>query len=148
MVAGAFANRSRTWGQLSSYSEAGIQRFLFEAMLDEVTTNVCRLMHGKSWAVEAGISLYERIEALENPQDIKSVQPWVRDGRDADGNSVLQIGSAGQFQTVARVLESGVGRQDDVGRFSQTMSDTELIANGVIVPPLHGGCRSVLVPDL
>lgn len=148
VVAASFANRSRTWGQLSSFAEAEIARFTFEAMLDETTSDICRLMHGKSFDVQVGVDLYQQVEDAEDPQDLKSLQPWVRSRKADDGSSVLQIGSGDQARTVARVIESAVGRQDQVGRFAQQMSDAELISNGVVVPPLHGGCRSILVPDI
>jgi len=148
VVAAAFSNRSRTWGQLSSYGEASIKRYFLEAMLDEVTTKICRLMHGKSFEVQKAVDLYQKTEGLENPQEIKEAQPWVRDRKDADGNEILQIKQGDEFKTVARVLESAVGKPDQVGRFSQQMSDAELMSHGVMVPPFHGGCRTILIPDL
>lgn len=47
-----FTNRARTYTQLGAFGEAGIERFRFDAVLDEVTSEVCRFMHGKVFTVE------------------------------------------------------------------------------------------------
>ena len=147
VVSSSFTNRSRTFGQLSSMSDAGIRRYFFEAMLDETTSNTCRFMHGKSFEVSTGIEMFDRVERLERPELIKDALPWVRDVNTPDGPAI-QIKSEGQTRTVARVVQSAVGRQDRTGRFSGGLSDTQLTAAGVTVPPLHGLCRSIIVPDI
>lgn len=149
VVASAFVGRARSFALLSSFSEAGIERYVFSAVLDEVTTDTCRFMDGKIFSVKAGLDLFERVEALENPEDIKQVQPWVRTGVDEKGKRVLFVYRGGGARTtVARVVESAVGLRDEVGRFSKTMGPGDLETNGLVMPPLHGLCRSTLLPEV
>lgn len=147
VVAGSFTNRARTFGQLSSLRDAEIKRYVLEAMLDEVTTDICRFMHGKSFEVDSGISTIERVDALEDPNEIKDEQPWVQTRKTPDGGEELQLVSRGEVRTVARITESAVGRSDETGKFSGGMSEAELSAAGVLLPPFHGLCRTTVVPD-
>lgn len=148
VAAGIFVNRSRTFAQLSAYKDADIRRYIFEAMLDEVTSDVCRMMHGRFFVVDLGIEMFDKIEALPDPLDIRNVQPFART-RNVDGNQEIQINPpGGESRTLARVVESAVGQKDKIGRFSNTLSDVELQAAGVTMPPLHGSCRSIVVPDI
>ncbi|RMG47970.1 MAG: head morphogenesis protein, partial [Acidobacteria bacterium] len=55
VVAGAFVSRGRSFAQLSSYAEAGIDRYVIEAVLDERTTEICRFLHGKTFSVSRGL---------------------------------------------------------------------------------------------
>jgi SPP1 gp7 family putative phage head morphogenesis protein len=148
VAAGVFVNRSRTFGQLSAFKDADIRRFIFEAMLDEVTSDVCRMMHGRFFSVDLGIQTFDKIEALPDPLDIRNVQPFART-RNVEGGQEIQISPpGGEPQRLATVVESAVGQRDKIGRFSNTLSDVELQAAGVTMPPLHGGCRSIVVPDI
>lgn len=148
VAAGVFVNRSRTFGQLSAYKDADIRRFIFESMLDEVTSDVCRMMHGRFFSVDLGIEMFDKIEALPDPLDIRNVQPFART-RNVEGGQEIQINPpGGKSVRLATVVESAVGQRDKVGRFSNTLSDVELQAAGVTMPPLHGGCRSIVVPDI
>ncbi len=149
VVGSSFTNRSRTYSQLSSFTDAEIARFTFEAMLDEATTNVCRFMHGKTFDVRKSLEIVERTEAAESqPEQIKDIQPWVRDGFGDGGKEQIQATVAGEPVKVARVLESAVGQKDKIGRFSESLSVSELEARGITLPPLHGLCRSTVVPDI
>lgn len=147
-VATIFANRSRTFGQLSSFNDAGIARFIFEAMLDEATSDICRFMHGKIFDVPLGLDLFSRVEGLADPLEIKTVQPFVRTRETPEGDQVLAFGVGEERTTVARIVESGVGRSDVVGRYADALSPVQLQAAGVTMPPLHGMCRSTIVPDV
>lgn len=149
VAAASFTNRSRTFAQLSSFSDAEIARFTFEAMLDEATSNVCRFLHGKSFEVQKALETVERTESqVDAPERIKEIQPWVRDGFGAGGRPEIQARIAGEPITIARVNESAVGQKDKIGRFSESLSVAELEARGVQLPPLHGLCRSTVVPEI
>ena len=114
VAAGSFANRGRTFSQLSSYRDAGIEKYIFESVLDEDTTDICRYMHGRMFATSTGLTKFNEVENLKDPQEIKDVQPWART-REVDGGAEIQFKSGGEIHTVARVLESAVGRRDEVG---------------------------------
>ncbi len=147
-VANAFANRARTWGQLSSYQDGGIDLYRFEAVLDEVTTETCRFLHGKVFSVGAGLAKFAEVEKRRQPEAIKEVTPWVRTVTNQDGDKVLAFQRGGKQFEVATIEESGVGTADKIGRFSGGMSNKALQDNGLTMPPLHGLCRSTVLPEL
>lgn len=122
MISMTFANRARTYGNLSGYSAAGIEYFTFEAVMDERTSEICALMHGKRFAVTKAIDRYTKVEQAKNPEAIERLQPWPRV---QDGTPTVVIG----------------------GKTRSLTSDAALEAAGVTVPPLHGNCRSTIVPS-
>lgn len=136
VVAGSFVGRGRSFTQLSAFAEAGIGRYVIEAVLDEATTEICRFMHGKIFSVDRGIKLFEQVEA--QPDDIKDLNPWIRKGVDDQGSPVLYVNSDKSRSIVAEITRSGVGRRDDQGSFSRGLSERELMDLGVGQPPYHG----------
>ena len=147
VAAGSFANRGRTFAQFSSYNDAGIERYLFDSVLDEATTDICRFLHGQTFSVASSIAKFNEVDNLDQPEDIKNVTPWVRT-REVNGQLELQYKSGGQTFSVGRVLESAVGTADQTGRFGNALSSAQLAQRGISYPPLHGFCRSTVVPDI
>jgi len=68
-------------------------------------------------------------------------------GADDEGNQVLFYERGDRRRVVAQVDEPAVGERDEVGTYSRDLSDEQLEAAGVTVPPLHGRCRSTIVTD-
>lgn len=148
VIAGVFANRSRTYAQLASYEEAGIARYVFEAVLDERTTEQCRFMHGRVFNVGAALRTYDDVAASE-PEAVVDLQPWIRTGRNDDGERTLYVERRDGARTeIATVERSGVGTRDDQGEFRAHVNNTELEAMGAAQPPLHALCRSTIVPEV
>ena len=149
VVAGAFIGRGRSFSQLSSYSEAGIERYRIEAVLDEVTTETCRYLDGKVFSVGGGLRLFEAEESLSTPEEIKIAQPWIRERRDPKTGQIHLVANKGEagFVKIATVERSGFGRQDDRGKFSGGKTSDELLDVGVGFPPYHGLCRTTTVPE-
>lgn len=145
IVATSFANRGRTYTQLAAFDEADVEQYRFEAVLDQVTSEVCRFMHGREFSVERARQRFEEVEEAGDPEAVTSLQPWMRIGADDAGNQVLYYERAGRRRMVARVDEPSVGASDRVGRYSSALSTDQLEAAGVTVPPLHGRCRSTIV---
>jgi len=144
VVAGAFVGQGRSFGQLSSYAEAGIDRYVFEAVLDEHTTETCRFLHGKTFSVNRGLRLFDRLEA--NPGAVKEILPWVRESLDPDsGRKSLYVNQSGRRTVIAEVTRSAVGTKDDRGEFARGLSERDLSDLGISLPPLHGLCRSTVV---
>lgn len=142
VVANAFANRARTFTNLSSYEEAGITTFRFESVLDERTSNVCRFMHGRTFSVAAALDAHAKSEE----GDVKEAMPWVSQTTNGKGEQQLYVKRPGGTRaTVATITQSGMGKVDDTGKFSGR-SDAGLQKLGVMTPPLHGHCRSTIVP--
>lgn len=148
VISAAFTNRARIYGHLSGFAEAGIERYLIEAVLDEATTEQCRFLHGKTFTVSKGLALYQQAEELDDPEAIKDLMPWPRVGRNADGEKEIFIQRGGERTTLATITRSGVGTIDDVGSHKNAMSSNELDALGVGLPPYHGLCRTTVVADV
>ena len=143
-VSMSFANRGRTYTQLAAFDEADIQSFRFEAILDQVTSEVCRFMHGRVFSVERAMKRFRDVERARSPDRIQDIQPWMQVGANEEGDQVLFYEKGGRRRRVAQVDESMVGESDEVGRYSKELSTEQLEAAGLTVPPLHGRCRSVL----
>lgn len=147
VIATAFLNKARTATQLNAYAEAGITVFRFVAVLDERTTDICRYMDGKTFKVSNALGRQQQAEGLTDTGEIKDVQPWVYRGRDAEGRDMMYFERGGRRHRVAYIEESAVGRQDERGRFTDGLTDAQLEAAGVTVPPLHPYCRSTIVTE-
>jgi SPP1 gp7 family putative phage head morphogenesis protein len=148
MVSMVFANRARTYTQLGAFEEAGVERYRFEAVLDEVTSEVCRFMHGKVFIVDRAVERFRAVERARDPETIRELQPFLQVGADRDGNEVLFYERGGRRRAVARVDEPAEGVRDEVGRYSRALSPSQLEAAGVSVPPIHGRCRSTIVAEV
>lgn len=148
VVSMVFTNRARTFTQVAAFEEAGIERYRFEAVLDEATSEVCRFMHGKEFTVGKAADRFREVERARDPELIREVQPFVQVGADREGNEVLFYARGGRRRAVAQVDEPAIGQRDEVGRYSRDLSDKQLEAAGISVPPLHGRCRSTIVAEV
>lgn len=145
VAAASFISRGRSFAQLSSYAEAGIDRYIIEAVLDERTTEICRFLHGKTFSVASGLRTFERVDA--EPDSIKELTPWVREAVDAEsGRKVLFVERGDERIRITDVARSGVGTSDDRGEFARGLSERELANLGIGFPPYHGLCRTNVVP--
>jgi hypothetical protein len=145
VVAMSFANRGRTYAQLAAFDDAGVERYRFDAILDQVTSHVCRFMHGRQFSVRRAMLRFDEVEGARDPEAIAALQPWMRVGSDGAGSQVLFYERGGRRRVVAQIDEPAVGRSDQVGRYSRALSNDQLEAAGLMAPPLHGRCRSTLV---
>lgn len=152
VIAGAFTNRARVYGHLSSFADAGVDHYLIDAVLDERTTEQCRFLHGKRFSVSRGLAQYDEAAQLENPEEIKDLMPWPRvrnlpDGEEGEKEIFIRRLDGSETQ-LAIVTRSGFGKIDDVGSHRDAKSSSELEALGVGLPPYHGLCRTTVVADV
>lgn len=145
LVSTDYANKARTTTQLGAFAEAGVTLWRFDAILDQATSDICRLLHGRVFSVNKALASSRKALTLSDPEEIKDVHPWVQTGTNAGGDQILYYERGGQRHTVAGVEASGVGRADAVGTYSGAMTNKQLENAGVIVPPRHGHCRSTIV---
>jgi hypothetical protein len=145
LIASVFTARSRTYGQLAGFQEAGIDTFQFESVLDERTSEVCRFMHGRTFSVSNGLRGYAETSASDDPEAVKDIQPWGSVGKDEKGNKGIFIGSGEGRALAAHIEQPAIGTQG-VGKYKPAMTDGEMDAAGFSAPPLHGHCRSTIIP--
>lgn len=145
LIANDFANKGRTSTQLNTFERAEIDRFMFDAVMDQATSEVCRFLNGRIFSVEKAAKRMRHSLTLSDPEEIRHAQPWLQSGQSANGDSVLYFNRGGDRHTVAHVDEPGEGVMDRAGKYSKTMGNKELEAAGVTVPPRHSHCRSTIV---
>jgi SPP1 gp7 family putative phage head morphogenesis protein len=150
VVASAFVGRARSAAEIVSYAEAGIAYYIIEAVLDEVTTDICRYLHGKRFSVSVAMGQLERAERLRNPEDIKQAQPWLRVRQDRRGNRAIFVPTAQGDLRVAVVADSAErkGLKDARGTFRAGLSASRLETVQVGPPPYHGLCRTSTIPEV
>lgn len=142
-VAASFIAQGRSYAQMSSYAEAGIQYYRIEAVLDERTTEICRYLDGKLFSVGDALQRFDRVEQLDDPEDIKQAIPWVRESTDPEtGRTRLYVDGGRGRTELAEVTRSAMGTRDDRGDFRALVSDATLSDMGIGYPPYHGLCRS------
>ncbi len=143
VIASSFIGQGRSFAQMSSYAEAGIERYVIHAILDEATTPICRYLDGKEFGVGDALDRFERVEGMDDPEDIKRVLPWVREEADPEtGRTLLYVERGGSRIALADATSTGVGRADDRGAFRSLANDEVLREAGVLFPPYHGFCRT------
>jgi SPP1 gp7 family putative phage head morphogenesis protein len=145
VVATSFMNTARTASNLNAFAEAGIQYYRFEAVMDEATTDQCRFYHDQVFSVGAAVNVMNAQMRAGTLEELQQTNPWVRVGRDDDGSQYMYIEKDGERTRVANIDESGVGTQA-AGTYSSALSSERLTTLGVPYPPLHGNCRSTIVP--
>lgn len=143
VVASSFIGQGRSFAQMSSYAEAGVERYVIHAILDEATTPICRYLDGKEFAVGDALERFDRVESMEDPEELKSVLPWVREQSDPEtGRTLLYIERGGSRLPLAESTLTGFGRADDRGAYRSLATDEVLREAGVLFPPYHGFCRT------
>jgi len=122
-VSAASVNRAHNWGGMFSLEEAGVEEYVFRAVMDERTSRICRDLNGRVFSVPRVMQVVR--QALDGPPSaIESIAPWPTFDE-----------SRGDF-----FIERGGRRSYLAGKSSEWLE-----ASGVAMPPLHGNCRSVVV---
>lgn len=145
-VASIHVGRARSYGQLASYTDAGIEEFAISAALDEVTCVICRLMNGKTFEVTAAMDSYARVAASKDPYAAEDEQPFIRVGRTEDGRQFLYASSGGQDHVLAHVISDATGERDERGRYGKVAPPAKFSSVGCSHPPFHGSCRCFTIP--
>jgi hypothetical protein len=148
----AFANRARTHEQLVSYKDAKIGAYVWESVMDERTTDICRFMDGKRFFVDKALKKYGQAEQrvkTDGARGVKDTQPWVTTTRNPEtGKKEMVVRTSKGEERIATIEESGFGEDDKVGTYSNEAPLDRLEAMGVSTPPVHGLCRSTIVADV
>lgn len=152
VVAMSYANRARTWEQLSTYADAKIEVYVWESVMDERTTEICRFMDGARFQTDEALRRFQAGDdevGKRGPQGLKDTQPWVTQTRNQEtGKRELVIRTSKGQTTIAVVEEPGFGEVDRRGTYSNALDLPTLAELGVSAPPVHGLCRSTIVADV
>lgn len=111
---------TRNFGQINLMHEVGIEKLIFNAIIDRTTSVVCNQMNGRIFTIEQAIEHQEKVLAAENVEALQAIAPFTR--------SLSAFG-----------LTQGQ-------KLTSSKTSAKLAAAGVVVPPLHGKCRSELQP--
>jgi len=151
-VAAVSVSRARSFSEVATYDQAGIEMLEVMAMLDERTSDICRCMDGQIISVNDSMAHQIAATRLQDPEMIRDVSPFYKSIPLKDKNGVptgekkITIGDTGKkFATVQR---SGVGKRDDRGQYAKHMSTNKMVKNGVTMPPYHFKCRTMTVPRI
>ena len=150
VVASAFVNRARSLAEVSSYADAGISHYIISAVLDEVTTDICRFLDGKRMSVGTALEQFRSTERLRDPERIKVAQPWLQVRQDRSGNRAIFVPGENGPTRVAVVEESAelAGLKDERGSFRAGFGSQRLESVNVGPPPYHGLCRTTTLPEV
>ena len=122
-VAAASVNRAHNWGGMFSLEEAGVEEYVFRAVMDERTSQICKDLNGRVFSVPRVMRVVR--QALDGPpSSIESIAPWPT--FDTERNDFF--------------IQTGERRAYLGGQSEGWLAD-----HGVALPPLHGNCRSVVV---
>lgn len=145
-----FANQARTYAQLEAFEEGGIQQFEFRAVIDRVTSTMCRFMNGQIFSVKRAMNRVRNIRKLRDPEAIIDYQPYLRTLKDEAGDEYIYYERGGQPQMVTQVehrtVDDGQGGARTVPFYSDSKDAGNLADVGIMYPPLHAHCRSTVVP--
>jgi hypothetical protein len=145
IVSAAFMNRARIGTQVAAFSQARVDRYKFIAVMDERTSETCRLLDGTIWSVPRAMATLDASMKAAAPEDIRVTQPWIHSGKDDKGQQILYYTQAdGSRRVVADVLKPGLGQRDVRGQYNLRMNPREMESGGIQLPPLHELCRSTV----
>lgn len=148
----AWMTRARTIGQILAFDKAGFEKMRIVAEIDQRTTHICRLLHGKT------IVLSDAKQRLEREIIPSSTSNWLletngpKDKNDIEDNRphIYLPADPGKEPTLIAVrtenyFETSNGLEFDMGSYTQNISDEKL---GELLgpPPYHILCRSIIVP--
>jgi hypothetical protein len=83
MLATLQASRLSTWGFTAEADLLGFSDYRLDAVLDGRTSAFCRIINGHVFRVEDAHESITRILKVENPDDLKTVQPWPKQTTEA-----------------------------------------------------------------
>lgn len=119
----ALAN-ARSYANLRAFADEGVHSFLFVAVMDIRTSQICSSLNGRTFPVKPAL---DRMEKAMVAQDIETLDKFTPMVRTLPGKEI-------QFSAQGKT-------------FGPDASDDFLLAEGIIIPPLHFLCRSTIKPQ-
>jgi hypothetical protein len=85
----------RTYGQLRSFAEIGIQKYTIVNPGGSRICPVCSEMNGQTFTLSQGLSQISLEYSSKKPEDIKSIHPWPRTKQAVFGKTSDQLSKSG-----------------------------------------------------
>ena len=123
-------NNARSYSSMRFYDDAGIDRYQVLAILDEVTSSICKTMDGTILEVKKTLKNFRRYDDCKTKEEVKDVNPWMTMKKDGDDEMVY-------------FKDKLIGTN---GEMAGGLTGPDLQAMGVNACPYHAKCRSTVVP--
>ncbi len=109
---------ARVRGQIRSFSDLGLERYVIVNPDDERTTEICRHMNGKTFQTSAAMAHIEKLSGAKNPNFVRENHPWL---------------------SQAKLLELSPKAGDQGAKDSRALTEA-----GLPLPPYHFRCRTTV----
>mgnify|MGYP001570496606 CR=1 FL=1 len=100
LISSLHSSRLTVWGFAAEAEVLGLTQYKLSAVLDGRTSDFCRLINGKTFEVEDARKSINEILSVENPDDVKILQPWPKQ----DKASMEEFASLSAADLTARGL--------------------------------------------
>ena len=111
---------TRNFGQIQLMREAEITRYVWNSIVDNLTSQICLQMDGRVFEVAQAQEQMQKILEAENVEQVQNIAPFKRD-----------------------LSEFGLGAGE---KLEDTKTSQRLAAAGITLPPVHFRCRSEVNP--
>lgn len=77
VVADAVVTQSRSFGQIGTYEELGIEEYEIDAVIDGRTSEICRYLDGMRFRVADAVKLRDKFLKAGTPAEARRLSPWL-----------------------------------------------------------------------
>jgi len=123
IIASSALTRARSISRMRQVTTWGVITILFTNPQDERTSAVCNSLAGRAFTTQKILSVLDTVENATTPEGAIDAQPWYSQTKDGQWKASTSTGS-------------------------KEITFDDIVASGAVIPPLHGRCRSQLLPDL
>lgn len=81
MISGLHTNRLSSWGFIAESDMRGLTTYRLNAMLDNRTSEFCRMIHGKTFVIEDARPIIEQGIHADDPNSLREIHPWPNQSR-------------------------------------------------------------------
>jgi len=110
---------ARVRGQVRSFSDYEIERYVIVNPLDNRTSEICQHMNGKTFELKNAVDHIEKLSGADSPEFVRANHPWLSYGK------LIKISPTS-------------------GYVSRSADSSKLAKAGLSVPPYHFKCRSTI----
>lgn len=113
-------NYAENFANVTAMDEAQIDRYVITAIIDNLTSDICLQMDGRTFEVVRAVEYRDRILAAESVEEVKGVAPWRKD-----------------------LSEFGLKKGE---KLTDAKTSDALAQAGLALPPYHFRCRTLVFP--